>query len=85
MNPQIAKVMDISAQNFLALLFPSSRYARCMFGSMVKGSIGSIHDKSTAMLRMLIFRLMGMARACTAGNMDVDSVSESMDHSFLHR
>lgn len=77
MNPQVVRVTDISVQHFLAL--PPSRSARCMLGSMVKGSEGSIHDMSMAILRMLILQ----TQASPGGNMDVNSVAECMDHSFL--
>lgn len=73
MNPQVVRVTDISVQHFLAL--PPSRSARCMLGSMVKGSEGSIHDMSMAILRMLILQ----TQASPGGNMDANSVAECMD------
>lgn len=77
MNPQLVRVTDLSVQHFLAL--PPSRSARCMLGSMVKCSEGNIHDMGMAMLRMLIRQ----TQVSPGGNMDVNSVAECMDHSFL--
>lgn len=82
-NPQVVRETDKPAQPFLALLLPPARSARCVLGSTAKGSAGSIHDMSMTMLRMLMLQTHGNGKGFPAGNMDVDSVAESMDHSFL--
>lgn len=50
-----------------------------MLSSMIKCSEGSIHGMGIAMLRMLILQ----TQASAGRNMDVNSVAEYMDHSFL--